>query len=268
MSGMKVHHLNYGTMRPRFTPDGLVCHVLLIETPRGLALVDTGIGTSYARAPGKTFGSVRHYVRPLYDDAETALAQVKALGFDPHDIRDIVVTHFDADHIGGVADFPWARIHLTSDEADAALSPKTLVEKERYLPANHEPLPTLVRHNPAAGDPWRGFAAATELTEINEGIVLLALPGHSRGHAAVAVDAGTHWVLHVGDSFYHHGQLDGGKAPLALTAMERVIAYDWPKVRENHARLAELWRAADPDLLLVNAHDPQLLTTAQNRNTP
>ena len=71
-------------------------------------------------------------------------------------------------------------------------------------------------------------------------------------------------MLHAGDSFYHHGQVDGsGGAPLALTAMERAIAHDWKKVRANHTRLAEVWAAADPTLLLVNAHDPQLLRAAQ-----
>lgn len=263
MSAVRVHHLNCGTMRPRFTPGGLVCHVLLIETANGLALIDSGLGTSYGRAPGDTFGPSRFYVRPDYDEAQTAVRQVRALGYDPKDVRDIVLTHFDADHVGGVADFPWARVHLTADEADAALAPRTFVEKSRYLPANHEPLPNLVRHDPARGDRWRGFAAATELTQIGDGIVLLALPGHSRGHAAVAVETGDRTILHVGDSFYHPGQIDGGHAPRALTLMERVIAYDWPQVRENHARLAELWSAADPDLVLVNAHDPSLLARAQ-----
>lgn len=40
---MRVHHLNCGTMHPRFVPDGLVCHVLLLETAAGLVLVDSGL---------------------------------------------------------------------------------------------------------------------------------------------------------------------------------------------------------------------------------
>lgn len=265
---MKVHHLNCGSMRPRGAPDGLVCHVLLIETPTGLALVDTGLGLRYGADPGKLFGPSRFFVRPVFDEAEAAIRQVQALGFDPHDVRDIILTHFDADHVGGIGDFPWARVHLTSDEATAALAPRTLTEKARYLPAQRDHHPDLVRHDPAAGDRWRGFAAATELTEIGDGIVLLALPGHSRGHAAVAVEAGDdRWILHVGDSFYHHGQIDGhGKPPIALTGMERVIAYNWPQVRDNHHRLRELWSTADPGLQIVNAHDPNLFEMARKHS--
>lgn len=47
--------------------------------------------------------------------------------------------------------------------------------------------------------------------------------------------------------------------------MERLIAHDWRKVQVNHERLAELWQTADRDLLLVNAHDPTLLTSARAR---
>ncbi|MFD8246573.1 hypothetical protein [Nocardia sp. NPDC059691] len=46
--------------------------------------------------------------------------------------------------------------------------------------------------------------------------------------------------------------------------MECVIAYDWQKVEVNHARLRELWAAAET-ALLVNAHDPQLLDRGLRR---
>ncbi|MFJ4835845.1 MBL fold metallo-hydrolase [Streptomyces sp. NPDC088747] len=263
---MKVHHVNCGSMRPWGAPEGLVCHVLLIETDTGLALCDTGLGLLDRVSPGRRFGPARHVVRPAFDEAEAAVRQVESLGFDPKDVRDVVLTHFDADHVGGLADFPWARVHLTHAEATAALRPATRIEKGRYKPAQRAHGPTLVRHTPGRSESWRGFEAATELTEISSGIVLISLPGHTRGHAAVAVDAGDHWVLHTGDAFYHHGQVDGSaKAPKSLLAMERAFAHDWSKVRANHQRLAELWQAGDPDLMLVNAHDPSLLASARAR---
>lgn len=260
---MRVHHLNCGTMRPHRTPDGLVCHVLLLETDNGLVLVDSGIGLRDAADPAHRFGPARFYVRPSFDPSEAAINQVTRLGFDPHDVRHVVLTHFDADHTGGLADFPWARVHLTAAEAFAALHPRGMIEKGRYLPSHRDHNPILVEHAAAEGERWRGFAGAKELDEIASGIVLINLPGHSRGHAAVAVDAGDRWILHAGDSFYHHGQIDGTtRAPRALTAMERVIAHDWRLVQANHQRLAELWASAEADLTLVNAHDPALLAHA------
>ncbi len=103
-----------------------------------------------------------------------------------------------------------------------------------------------------------------ELEGIAPGIVLIALPGHTRGHAAVAVDAGEQWVFHAGDAFYHHGQVDGsGSAPATLRTMERAVAHDWDMVRANHVRLAGMYGGREPGVLLVNSHDPALLEQAQ-----
>lgn len=184
-------------MRPWGTPGGLVCHVLLVETPTCLVLVDTGLGLKYADDPASRFGPARFYVRPVFDEAEAAITHVTRLGFDPQDVRHIVLTHFDADHTGGLADFPWAQVHLTAAENFAALHPKGAVERGRYLPSHRRHRPILVEHTPAEGQAWRGFAGAEELADIAPGIVLINLPGHTRGHAAVAIDATDHWVLHM-----------------------------------------------------------------------
>ncbi|MGB3354904.1 MAG: MBL fold metallo-hydrolase [Mycobacterium sp.] len=262
---MKVHHLNCGTMRPRATPGGLVSHVLLAETESGLVLIDSGLGLRDAEAPSDRFGTARHYFRPTFDRDEAAINHVRHLGFKPEDVRHIVLTHFDADHTGGLADFPWAHVHVTNGEALAVRRPHTLMERTRYRPTQRAHQPAIVEHHPSASEPWRGFPAAKELADVAAGVVMISLPGHSRGHAAVAINTGQRWVLHVGDAFYHHGQLDGSQsAPKALTVFERLIAHDWKRVQENHRRLRELWLANDPGILLVNAHDPHLLDRARS----
>jgi len=263
---MRVHHLNCGTMRPPLAPS-LVAHVLLVETDRaGLVLVDTGFGLGDIEAPGARLGTARHLIRPALDPAETALRQVERLGFSGSDVRHIVLTHLDSDHVGGLSDFPHASVHVTTAEAGAATSPRTRLERTRYTPAQWRHGPRLVEHSPVAGEGWRGFPAARELTEIEAGIVLVGLPGHTRGHAAVAVDASERWILHAGDAFYDERQLSGtGRVPRSLLLSERCFAHDWALVRHNHQRLAELWAAHEPDLLVVNAHDPALLRMAQDR---
>ncbi|MEU8900670.1 MBL fold metallo-hydrolase [Nocardia sp. NPDC048505] len=258
---MKVHHLNCGSMR--LPTVDLICHVLLVETGDGLVLVDTGHGLQDAADPARRLGLVRHFNRPACDPAETAAKQVEDLGFRREDVRHIVLTHFDSDHAGGLADFPEAQVHLTDAEWEGAIGSPTWFERQRFRSPQWAHNPKFVRYTPA-GEAWRGFAAAQELTAIAPGIVLIAMPGHSRGHAAVAVDAGHRWVLHCGDAFYHQGTLDGGRpVPRMLTMMEDFTAYDRKQVRDNHSRLSELYLRGESDLLLACSHDPLMFEKAK-----
>jgi glyoxylase-like metal-dependent hydrolase (beta-lactamase superfamily II) len=256
---MKVHHLNCGTMASPGAP--VICHVLLVETDNGLVLVDSGFGLQDCRDPSR-IGPSRHLIRPIFDVGETAVRQVEALGFRHDDVRHIITTHFDIDHIGGIADFPEAQIHVTEAEVLGAMRPPTRAEKARFRPAQWAHGPSIVEHDPN-GETWRGFAAAKELDIIAPGIVLISMPGHTRGHACIAVDAGHRWVLHGGDAFYYRGTLDGhSRVPISLKLFERIVAFDSKRVRDNHARLAELYARKEPDLFIVSAHDPTLLADA------
>jgi glyoxylase-like metal-dependent hydrolase (beta-lactamase superfamily II) len=256
---MKVHHLNCGTMDTPGAP--YVCHVLLAETDNGLALVDSGYGLQDCAAPSRV-GPSRHLFRPRLDPDETAARQVEKLGFRREDVRHIVTTHFDMDHIGGLADFPDAQIHVTAAEVLGAVTSPSGREKFRYRSAQWAHGPKIVEHDPD-GETWRGFAAAKPLDVIASGIVLVSLPGHTRGHACIAVDAGHRWVLHCGDAFYYRGTVDGDShVPPMVKLFETMNALDRKRVRDNHARLADLYARRESDLFIVSAHDPTLWAEA------
>lgn len=258
----RLRHLNCGTMHAPLA-GRLVCHVLLVEAADGLVLVDTGFGLQDIAEPGPRLGPTRHLIRPVLDPDETAARQVRALGHRPQDVRHIIITHFDLDHIGGLADFPDAQVHVTADEADGAVHHPSRRERLRFRARQWAHGPHLVEHA-VQGDAWRGFAAAEQLTGVDDGIVLIALPGHTRGHAAVAVRDGERWVLHAGDAFYHRSAVGGdGRQPAVITAMERGVAWDNRLAVANRARVAELFRRHDPDLDIVSAHDPELLGRLQ-----
>jgi glyoxylase-like metal-dependent hydrolase (beta-lactamase superfamily II) len=242
----------------------LVCHVLLVETENGLVLVDSGFGSHDCDDPARRLGPIRHIIRPRLLPTETAAHHIQALGFRRDDVRHIVVTHFDLDHVGGISDFPEAQIHVTSAEALAALHPPSAFEKFRYRRPQWAHGPRLVEHGPG-GETWRGFAAARSLDDIDPGIVLVPMPGHTRGHTAVAVDAGHRWVLQCGDAFYHAGTIDSqSRVPLVLRAQEELVAFDRKQLHANQERIAELNRRHEPDLLVVCSHDPTLYRHARD----
>ncbi|MCD2109412.1 MBL fold metallo-hydrolase [Rhodococcus erythropolis] len=282
---MKIHHLNCGTINPPGGPlaDGVspwyrrgraVCHCLLLETATGLVLVDTGIGTHTIEKP--TGSTERWFVRGLHpslDPRETALAQITALGFSANDVRHVVLTHLDVDHVGGLPDFPNASVHLSSNEFDALQHPRTWFERRRYL--NQPALAHNPRWVPHAddGDTWMGFDGTQQIAGL-DGIVLVPLYGHTVGHIGVAIAkdsaAGSKWLLHGGDSFSYHGQLETpARYPLGLKAFDNALQADKTLRLQNIERLRELAIRGDVDIFAAHdAHAFDRLTSTAPAHEP
>lgn len=249
---MTVHHLNCASMRPLATAP-MVAHCLLVERPDGLLLVDTGFGSGDCADPKRLGQPFRAIVRPVLDPAETAVAQVRALGYDTADVTDIALTHLDLDHVGGIGDFPHARVHVFGDELAAALSP-TAREKARYLEAQRAHDPQWVRHD-VPGDTWFGFESVTAL---DDDVLLIPLRGHTRGHCGVAVRrTDGRWLLHAGDSYFHTSEKQAPPAPpFALKAFQVLMGVDNRRRLANQERLRELHAGHADDVTIFSAHDP------------
>lgn len=241
----------------------LVCHVLLIETEHhGLVLVDTGIGLEDVADPNARLGGpFRAVARPTLRAEETARRQVEALGFDPADVRNVVLTHMDLDHAGGLSDFPHAAVHLFVDEHHAAIDPPTAEERYRYRSIQWAHGPRFETYD-ADGEPWHGFACARDLRGLPPEILIVPMVGHSRGHAAVAVDTGDGWLLHAGDAYFHAEQMrfERPACPAGLALFQSLVAWDRPKMRWNQGRLRELVRDHGDAVTVFSAHDPTELS--------
>ncbi|MQY09359.1 MBL fold metallo-hydrolase [Actinomadura macrotermitis] len=209
---MRVHHLNCGSLSLIEPVDGpygparAVCHCLLIETgASGLVLVDTGIGTHDIARPEERLGADWiTYAGPVLDPAETALHQVRALGYAADDVRHILVTHLHNDHIGGLADFPDATVHLHEAEyADAVTGPGAAAHAAQLAHG-----PRWRTYSEDAGEEWNGFHGVRPFEGLPPEILLVPMGGHTPGHIGVAVHAGDRTLLHAGDTYFYHGEVD------------------------------------------------------------
>ena len=234
----------------------MIAHCLLIETERdGLVLVDTGFGTRDVAGDTQIPLGFRQLVAPKLDTAETAIAQIEALGLRAADVRHIVVTHLDLDHAGGLADFPGARVHLHAREHAAAMAPGGFKERGRYLPGqwSHQPKWELYTE---AGDSWRGLPAINRLRGFDADIGLLPMHGHTHGHSAVIVKTRDRWLVHAGDAYFHHATIDGNaRTPFGFAVFERISQMNPAARRASVAALRQL-RHSYADVDLFSAHDP------------
>lgn len=264
-----IHHLGCGTMCPRgarllagegglLEPTRVVCHCLLIEGADGLVLVDTGFGRDDVRRPRQMGLLFNALVSPRPQMAETAVEQVRALGFDTADVRQIVTTHLDSDHSGGLPDFPQAEVHVLSAELRAAMHPAPL-ERTRYIGAHWRHGPRWVQHD-VEGDEWLGFESVRILPGSDAEILLVPLAGHTRGHTGVAVRTDGGWLLHCGDAYFNRGEVQTPPhCPPGLLAFQYLNQVDGRARKRNRERLRELAERHGGEMKLVCSHDAHTL---------
>ncbi|MBL8552546.1 MAG: MBL fold metallo-hydrolase [Hyphomonadaceae bacterium] len=273
---MRVRHLNCGTHCPLggsfydgaskgFLAD-ICTHCLLIETDRGLVLIDTGYGLQDVRAPHARLPWLWPAILNIrLCEEDTALRQIEALGFAAADVRHIVLTHLDFDHAGGLEDFPLARVHVLAREREAAEAKRRgFVANQRYRPKQWDDVRDWRVYEPD-GEGWMGFGAVRALDGLPPEILMLPLAGHTLGHAGVAIGAADGWLLHAGDAYLHSAQmLDHPHMPPGLAVYQHIMDADRAARRKNVARLAALKRER-PDVTIFCSHDSAELAALQQK---
>ncbi|MEA9841000.1 MBL fold metallo-hydrolase [Xanthomonas campestris] len=242
---MRVHHLNCISTCPLggHLMDGrthgvlerghLSCHCLLVETNAGLVLIDTGFGLRDVAEPRARFSAFfLALVKPDLREDMTAIRQIQRLGFDPRDVRHIVLTHLDFDHAGGLDDFPHARVHLMTRERDAALAQHTWMDRQRFRPQQWSTRGQWRTYDSTSGAAWMGLECVHDLHGLPPEILLVPLPGHTFGHAAVAVRTPERWLLLAGDAYFYHREMD--PQPYCTPGLR---FYQWMLEKDRTARL-------------------------------
>jgi glyoxylase-like metal-dependent hydrolase (beta-lactamase superfamily II) len=233
---------------------------VLRHPERGWVLFDTGYSQRFLEATAKLPAALYRCVTPVRFDPRKALAlQLDALGVDKADIGAIVLSHFHADHVAGVLDFPGVPVFcsragwqsLRSKGSLAALrtgllpelAPRELNDRTRFL----EDLP------PAALEFGSQMFFAVDLFA-DGSVVAVSLPGHSEGHFGVRFTApDDRQVMLVGDAAWSTKALREHRLPPVWTTgwLGNTRIY-----RETFARLHTL-TASRPDLQIVPSHCPE-----------
>lgn len=271
---MQIHLLNCGQCLPvcgrLFSRTGAILargiisiHCLLIETDKGLVLVDTGLGVhDLKRLQRGRSWLLRLLFKPATDVAVTARAQIQAMGFDPADVHHIIMTHMDYDHAGGLADFPQAKVHLARAEHVSMSRRRSLLEMLRYDPEQIAHQPRFVMHEPA-GVRWKGLTelrVSNPMDSLPGGIKLVSMPGHSKGHCGVAIKMSPEkdaWLLHAGDAFLHQSELDPHPScPLGFRLMRMLTRANRGQWKATLAVVRRI--AREGKVQLINTHDPAM----------
>jgi glyoxylase-like metal-dependent hydrolase (beta-lactamase superfamily II) len=252
-----IHHLDAGTLRPPggadlVGADELVSHVLVLELGARLVLVDAGVGLADMAAPAERLGDqFLELSAPVLEPERTVVRQLAARGLDAEAVTDVLLTHPDLDHAGGLADLPWARVHAHPAAVAAIRHPIGDRDRDRIHTAqwSHD-----VRWapEPTPRPRWHGLEAWSLDAVGDDVAVMVGLPGHATGHVGYAVRTDDGWLLHAGDAFFHRATVEGGEVPPGLELFEAMVEED----REQRLTTVAALRALPPEVTVVCSHDP------------
>lgn len=245
----------------------LTCTCLLVETPQSLVLVDTGFGLRDVASPRERLSKFFLFLlSPEFREENTAIRRIQRLGYDPRDVRHIVLSHLDFDHAGGLDDFPHATVHMLEAEKRYAFERPTPLDRMRFRPQQWSTQPNWRSYAAYGGDPWFGFDDVCRLEGLPPEILLVPLAGHTHGHAGVAVRRSNGWLFYAADAYFYHAEMDLER-PRCTPGLR---FYQWMMEKDRGARLAnqrrlrQLKRSA-PGVELICGHDPREYETATHR---
>lgn len=183
----------------------------LINTGSRLVLVDAGAGTLF----GPTLGKLA--------------AQIRAAGYQPEQVDDILVTHMHPDHVGGLAAdgqrvFPNATVHADKADADYWLSPAKAEAAPQDLKGFFQGAQASLTPYVQAGR----FVPFERDGEVVPGIRALAAHGHTAGHTAYVVESQGQRLVLVGDLIH--------VASVQLASPDVTIAFDTDEAQAARTR--------------------------------
>ena len=214
--------------------------VYLIEHPSGLTVVDAGLHPELATTTTRLRKLESMFQVHLPSDASGTVGPVlRAAGFDPAEVRHVILTHLHFDHTGGLVELSNARVVVQSREW-AEVRNERLVSSGSYNPDDVE-----LGHDRLEVDGDHDvFGDGT--------VTCLLTDGHTAGHQSVRVvtESGTYLIC--GDCCY----------------LRRTLADEHlPPFGDRDRSIASLRRVAaerDAGATLLFGHDPdQWMTVSE-----
>jgi len=204
-------------------------NAFLVNTGGKLVLIDTGTGGHI----GPTTGSL--------------VASLKAAGYTPDQVDDILITHMHPDHEGGLAQdgkpvFPNAVVHAGKADIDRFLSQAELDKAPeeakggfKMAMASFAPYQVAGRLQPVAAD-----------GEVVPGVRAWATPGHTPGHTSYVVESQGQKLIVTGDLIH--------VAAVQFDDPTATIGFDSDTKAAEAQRLRVFAQAARERTLIAAAH--------------
>lgn len=191
----------------------------IIKTEDKVILIDSGVTKEY-------------FLKRFNIDFYDPMISLRGMGIEAADVTDIIVTHSHFDHIGGIADYPNADVHMIKGEYEAFDKSPSITSVRDYLKDS----PKLKLYE---GD-----------YSLTEGVDVKIVGGHTTFSTVVYLNLNGETVVLTGDEVY----LDSN-----VTDQRPVGTY--VNLKKNKQFLAELKNSG---LRFFTFHSPNIITPGSN----
>ena len=212
---------------------------LLRRAGGGYILVDTGYSSRILHLQSM-WHKLYRLITPVHiTDSAGICGQLKRLGVSMADIEHVVLTHLHPDHIGGLRDFPNAKIHLHSDAI-------------AFLRASKGFIHNIVFDELLPFDFW-GRVSSMQPDVFGDGSLrAVALPGHAVGQVGILFKCGATQVFLAADSCWLSRSYRTNIPPNNITG----IIHNIPAYNKSLLIVHEMSKQ-DPNLVVLPSHCPE-----------
>ena len=242
----------------------VACHsivALLGHPEHGWLLWDAGYAPHMLTATRHFPFSLYRLATPLRLRPElAAAAQLPSLGLAPSDVQTILISHFHADHLAGLADFPTSRFLALREAYAGVANTRGLAALRRafipsLLPPDFPRRVTLLDAFTGAELP----ALGPTCDYYGDGSLLLVrLPGHARGQVGLLANTDRGPIFFVADSCWLARSVRENRPPSRIGGL---IADNTTELAATIAGL-HTFAAARPDVLILPSHCPETFAQA------
>lgn len=201
----------------------LACSCYLLKNGDQYLLWDTGLDGSLAGKPKDENGSLLK---------QRIVPQLEQIGVEPDMISFVGISHYHYDHTGQAADFPLATLLIGKEDLKVVRSREDLSSRFSPWLTGSDKVVEVVGDKDVFGDGR---------------VTMLALPGHTPGHAALLVRLASGPVLLSGDQYHFEEQIANRGVPTFNTSRADTLA--------SHDRFDRL--AKNHGAQVIIQHDPR-----------